>query len=417
MNNSHKTFSIEKRKSENFLVYATVFWGMMSFFYHFQYLSGGGFGPFLNSIHFSVCGVVFLNLLYFSKGNSILYTKGTNNSIVIVFSICATLYVLIGAQWVTAFGILGDICTMVLIMQFVLLRDDLKLRICDTFMKAMAILMALSIIEYLVYLFVGLRCVLFDNIMYLEERPMVQTIFNLMYPYSPYSVIGISGYYRFQSLADEPGGVGTIMGFLLFVTVGNPKYKREYMVFWIAGILSFSLAFYIIALFHLIASAKNKSNWYYFMLFAIIAVLAYRFLGEIFDSLIVGRVSGNNISEIDNRTSEQLNKDLARAVSDDSIFFGHEIVAETGAKGVLYNRGLIGMLSLVIAYSYSFIRKTKSMKLHDATFPMMFLIVFWISYYQRSSILMFQYVIPFFCIPVMLKYKETVRLRKTYEKQ
>ena len=33
-----QTEIIEKRKSETFLVYAFVFWGMMSFFYHFQYL-------------------------------------------------------------------------------------------------------------------------------------------------------------------------------------------------------------------------------------------------------------------------------------------------------------------------------------------------------------------------------------------
>lgn len=411
-NNNQNAYPIEKRKSENFLVYSVVFWGMMSFFYHFVLLTGGGLGPILNSIHFPVLGVLFLLALFALKGNVVLNRSGVNKTIATVWAICSIMYILLDAMWYTFFGVLSDVLTMTLILMFLLLREDLKLRIFDAFINVMAVLMLFSMVEYLLYLFSGFRYVVFDNLIYLDERPMVQTFFNLMYPESPYGFGGLFRFFRFQSLADEPGGVGTIMGFLLFATVGNPKYKRQYIVFWMAGLLSFSLAFYVMAFVHLIVSMRTRNNWAFLLLFVVIAVLAYSLFGDVFNYLVIDRVSGNDVSEIDNRTSEQLNRDLLSAFQDGSILFGHEHVVESGLRGALYNKGLIAVLSLVLCYSYAFLSKMRSLKIRDSRFALMFLLVFWMSYYQRTYILMFQYVIPFFCMPVMLKYKESIVYRR-----
>ena len=411
-----QTEIIEKRKSETFLVYAFVFWGMMSFFYHFQYLSGGGLGPFLNSIHFSLFGSIFLILLLLLKGKTTRITTGVNKNIASVFGLCAFIYVLSGIQGVTFWGFLGDILTMLLILLFILLRDDLKLRIFDAFINAMAILMFLSMIEYVIYLVTGMKYVVFDNLLYLEERPLTQTLFNLVWPDSPYNMI-VPRYYRFQSLADEPGGVGTTMGLMLFATSGNPEYKRHYIIFWLAGIISFSLAFYVLALSNLIVLARENRDFRFLFVFILIAGVAYYFLGDAFNELIVNRISGNEVSDIDNRTSEVLDKKLIAAMRDGSILIGHEFVAESGGKGVLYNRGLIGMLALIVAYSSSYMAKVRSLKLRNVSFAVFFLIVFWISFYQRAAILMFQYVIPFFCLPIMLKYKENLLIEARWNQR
>lgn len=337
---------------------------------------------------------------------------GVNKDIVVVWIICSIIYIMMGVVALNLFGLLGEVISMMLILEFILLREDLKLRVFDVFIKVMSVLLVCSITEFLIYQFTGFRYVLFDNLIYLEQVPMVQTLFNIMHPESPYGILGLANFFRFQSLADEPGGLGTIMGFLLFATVGNPKYKRQYIIFWIAGMLSFSLAFYVIAFAHLIVSFRNKGSKGFLLLFVVVAIVGYSLFRDVFDYMIVGRVSGNEISEVDNRTSDFLDKELIKAFKDGSILFGHKVIegeSAAGVKGVLYYRGLIGMLALILGFSYVFIKKTKSLKLVDnSSFALMFLIVFWMSYYQRSYIWMFQYVIPFFCLPIMLKYKESI---------
>lgn len=400
-------YTIEKRKSENFFVYSIVFWGMMSFFYHFVLLTGGGFGPFLDSIKFPVLGVLFFLFLFLLKGNTILNWNEINNSIAVVWTLCSITYIVLDAQWFTFYGVLDDILTMTFILMFLLLREDLKLRIFDTFINVMAILLMLSMVEFLIHMFTGFRYIVFDNLIYLDKRPMVQTLFNLMYPENQYEFGALFGFSRFQSLADEPGGVGTIMGFLLFATIGHPKYKWQYIIFWMAGLLSFSLAFYIMAFVHLIVSSVNKNNWVSLLFFIAIAFFAYSLFKDVFNNLIIDRISDNDISEIDNRTTEQLNRNLAKSFQDGTILFGHKHVVESGLRGALYNKGLIAVLALVLCYSHAFLSMIRSLKIKNSWFALMFFVVFWMSYYQRTYILMFQYVIPFFCMPVMLKYKES----------
>ena len=163
--------------------------------------------------------------------------------------------------------------------------------------------------------------------------------------------------------------------------------------------------------------ARENRDFRFLFVFILIAGVAYYFLGDAFNELIVNRISGNEVSDIDNRTSEVLDKKLIAAMRDGSILIGHEFVAESGGKGVLYNRGLIGMLALIVAYSSSYMAKVRSLKLRNVSFAVFFLIVFWISFYQRAAILMFQYVIPFFCLPIMLKYKENLLIEARWNQK
>lgn len=68
----------------------------------------------------------------------------------------------------------------------------------------------------------------------------------------------ISDLYRFQSIFDEPGVVGTICG-LMTIAIQNTKMRYEKVVFYFSGVLSFSTAFFVFAFASLIMSGSFKT--------------------------------------------------------------------------------------------------------------------------------------------------------------
>ena len=96
------------------------------------------------------------------------------------------------------------------------------------------------------------------------ERPFVKLVYEFMFAvsflflkpeyrfwiYDKFIKI-LAVIFRFQSLTEEPGVVGTLCAFILF-TIDRKKYKKEFYIFCLAGILSLSLAFYLLLLFGLL---------------------------------------------------------------------------------------------------------------------------------------------------------------------
>jgi len=93
---------------------------------------------------------------------------------------------------------------------------------------------------------------------------------------------------RFSSIFDEPGYLGTLMFFILLID--NFSINKTNLIFFISGVLSFSLAFYLLTclyvLFKLIIEKKVKTI---FLIIAIAIVLNVMFY-ETIQSLILGRI-------------------------------------------------------------------------------------------------------------------------------
>lgn len=416
----HTETILFKNKQENLLVYTLVFLAVWDFTLGFTAYTGGGLGPiFINFrlgllLDLFVCGL----LLYHSFNYNYSFNKtNKNKNLVVVFSIAYLFYITKALLELNLIGILFAPTKFIILYLFLRLRDDLKVRIFDGFIRVIAVILLLSIIEYFIYVFTDQRYVLFTDLLYMDYRPYEQTFFNLM-PDSRLYVLG--NFYRFQSIAEEPGGVGTLCSFLLFAVYGGKQYRFHYLIFWIAGILSFSLAFYIMAFIHLfsiVIISRNHSILLFLVI--VISVVLYCFQ-DLFDILIFDRISGQSIDDIDNRTAANFQRAYDRAWEDGTIWFGYGTdtsLIETdggtaGAKKMIFQYGVFRTIAIVFAYIFCFFKSMPKMKRKSKLMVLSFLLVFWINFYQRHYILSFAYVLPYFVTPIFMSYIEKINLQK-----
>lgn len=399
--------------TENIVVFLLVAWAMMEFFYHFRLFKEGGLGPTVESLRLNILFQAFITIylffVYNNKSNLFDNSK-TNKSIVLGFAVFLGLYSMLNCLVLNFFGVLGNMLTLAFMTLFLLLRDSVKIRILDSFITVLAVFLSFSVIEFLIYAFTGFKYVLYADLYY-GDYPFDQTLFNYIPTLSGLSnFTGFANFFRFRSLADEPGGVGTTCAFLLFATSGVKKYKYHYIVFWVAGIMSFSLAFFLLAFIHLVSILFTKKSITGILALVVILGALYMVFQEAFDYYIFERVTGD---DVDNRVTDELEKAIDAAWADGSILFGHDNEnvksAGSGVKLAIYNSGLIAICFLVLGYIQCFLKTMKYSGLVHKNACIFFFIAFWISYYQRAYILMFQYVLPYFVMPLFMAYNERIK--------
>ena len=415
---------IYKDKLENLLVYALVFLGLWDFTLGFTPYTGGGFGPIVSSLKIGLLLDFFccFFLLYHSFNRSYTFNKTvTNKNMVIVFSVAYVFYITKELLGLNIMGVLFSPINFIILILFLRLRDDLKVRIFDGFIRVVAGVLVLSIIEYLIYVFTDQRWVLFNNLLYLDYRPYEQTIFNLM---PEWRIPLFGNLYRFQSVAEEPGGVGTLCAFLLFATYGCKKYRFCYIIFWIAGVLTFSLAFYIMAFFHLVSVVVIKRNYMMLTVILLLMFCLLHFFQDAFDTLIIDRISGQNVDDIDNRTAGNFQRAYERAWQDGTIWFGYGIDTSSiesdggtaGAKKMIFQYGVFRTIAIVLAYIYCYFKTLPRMSRKNKLMAISFFIIFWVSFYQRqysrASLQIFTYVLPYFVTPLFISYNEQINSSK-----
>ena len=412
---------VYKSRKDNFLVYSLIVWGVLEFLYHFVQFEGGGIGPFVVAIKGRELLEVFIVLLLSLSllGGKTRSKLKTDKNVAIILAFFLFIYWILCFFTANILGIIDLLCQILIVILFVLLRDDIKFRVFDGFIRILAFLLFLSIIEYLIYQVTGFRIVVFGNLLRVGDKLFDQTLFNFMPQYRSYSFIGLPEIFRFQSLSEEPGSVGTTCALLLFATGGSKQYRFQHVVFWIAGILSLSLAFYAMAFAYLLFSTTKLKHIIPLLLLCVFFVYIYYSFQDVFDSFLLKRLQSD---DIDNRTSEELSQAIARSWRDGSLWLGHKLDSNlleggSGIKLILYNVGIIGVLSIVLGYTKAYLIKMKSLKVSHWS-CIAFLIVFWISYYQRAYLLMFQFVLPFFTMPVFLSYVESINKSSlTFNKQ
>lgn len=406
-----------KNKHENLLVYTLIFLAVWDFTLGFMPYTGGGLGPLFVSLKLGLLIDLFVFglLLYHSSNRKYSFNNTrTNVNIAIVFTLAYIFYL---SQELFSLNILGVLMLplqVFILYSFLTLRDDLKVRIFDGFIRVIAIILCLSVIEYLIYMFIDQRFILYSNLVYMDYRPYDQTLFNLM-PQSNVQAI-FNNMYRFQSVAEEPGGVGTLCSFLLFATYGCKKYRFHYIVFWVAGLLSFSLAFYIMAFIHVVSSFISTRNFRSIIIIVALVSLLFYFFQDFFEIAIFDRVSGKSFDEIDNRTAANFQRAYDRAWDDGTIWFGYGTDTSSiekdggtaGAKKMIFQYGVFRTIAIVIAYIYCYLKTIPKMNRKSKLIALSFLLVFWINFYQRHYILSFVYVLPYFVMPYFLAYKEKI---------
>ena len=407
-----------KSKKDNFFVYFYVFYALWSFLYGFIPIEGHPIGELMNALHGELLIsllVLLVAIVEFNGGG--MSRSAVDKKSAVVFLGCYFFYTIntFLSFSLNIVGLFQVVVSLITMASFFLIRDDLKVRILNGLIYTMSCLFFLSIVEYLLFIITGNRIIIREGLTY-QEQAFEQTLFNFM-NFSQDLQFLLAGFYRFQSLAVEPGNVGTFSALMLFATYGCKKYRIPYIIFFIAGVLSFSLAFYLLAAIQLIFIGGRR-NWSVVLGVVLIIAAGYYYLGDAFTYLISDRISGDSA---DNRSSYALEMAFKRAWEDGSLWFGRDSgsvsdnIDGAGVKLSIYFHGIIGVAILVSAYVFIYISKVKQLHLKNKLMLWVFFLAFWASYYQRDFIERAEFRIVYFTMPIFFIYKELVNKQAAVE--
>ena len=243
-------------------------------------------------------------------------------------------------------------------ISFILLKTEIKKRIYILFVKYFVILLTLGIIEW-VLLFFGTN--FFWSSVYREgTQEFKQGLFILVPSYY------IFGNYRFMSLCTEPGGLGTICFFLL-ATLDSNKYKKQYIIILFAGLISFSLGFYVLIVLWFLTQFK-KIKISQILVGVVVVTIMLNFFGDFFNARIVERlINVDSVEELDNRSNEAVDEKLEEISNDYRFLVGmgnrnfYKWKAESdgvsaGVKNFLLQYGVLGLIIYFVSFSRLIIR-------------------------------------------------------------
>lgn len=207
--------------------------------------------------------------------------------------------------------------------------------------------------------------------------------------------LGSSLLYRFCSMYDEPGVVGTV-SVLLLITDNYDLKKNINRVFFFSGFISFSFAFFVISVLFGLLSFSMKKRLIFIGVLAVLYVLLSNFFVTKFlitDRFRIedGRMMG------DNRTSQDFDKVYRLKVKNadfEQMLFGYGTNAHiyfssnvSSWKIYVLNKGYFGFTLLVIyLVSFAYLN-ARSMKVF------ILILLLYLSIYQRPAAFSFDFII------------------------
>ena len=256
------------------------------------------------------------------------------------------------------------------IISLVLLRDEYLIDLLDSFQKILYPLLALGSIFWILHL-VGIDLPS-TEVTFGEAEDQFGN-FDAQYYFSNHFLYLVNNsafvrwdadiptFFRFSSIFSEPGYLGIMLTFLLYINKFDMKDRRN-IVYLISLLLTLSLAGYIMALLAYTAQRLELSKNRIAVLVSIgIALMAgYLFFSNykggnnaINDAIIArlkveedGNIAGNN------RTSEALDKQFENFLTSTDLFFGvqnrNKIEFGVGYKKFLMKNGIFGLTLFLI---------------------------------------------------------------------
>lgn len=194
--------------------------------------------------------------------------------------------------------------------------------------------------------------------------------------------------YRFSSIFDEAGVVGTINGLILSIT-GISFRNMKSVILLLAGLISFSLAFYIILLLIMLSTMNlKKIILSIIVLIVIVTITKDRFSELIASRLVIqnGRLVGDNRTDIEFDTFY----DLFISKGGNDLIFGRGVgyaqsiedsAGVSSYKTVVLNYGIVGVVLFVGFYLFSVWFNFRTKQEWFVCF------IFIISAYQRPDLL------------------------------
>lgn len=329
--------------------------------------------------------VIFSGVFFFSSIN--LFSLNKSNLISIIFLISIQLYVVMDLN---ANGMIIAMLHAAILSCVLLLKDKIKIDLFNFFTCSFSIILSISIFTWILFL-IGISLpnysIDFNNGNYYY--------YNYYFFLLNYADIDLP-IPRFSSIFLEPGHLGMITSFLLYANQFDFKRKEVWILF-VATLLTFSLAAYVLLLLSVLILAFFKSKRPMLNLLLLLAFLFafYSYFSildngdNVVNNLILerlqvndGEVSGNN------RSSAELDIYFEQFINSTNAFFGIGPTKYTdlfsgigtgnaGYKVFISTYGLIGTTLLFILYiaitSYN-----------PSKLSIMLLIIYIFSFLQRA---------------------------------
>ena len=186
--------------------------------------------------------------------------------------------------------------------------------------------------------------------------------------------------FRFNSIFDEPGYVGTLAALILLCRSSDRGYDRYDYVLMLAGFLSFSLAFYILFALTLLYQFKVNIKYIYILLLICIFVFLFR---DSLDSVIFSRLEFEDGKMVgDNRVAANFDLAFSKFSNSEYVLWGmgnaahQKYPGSSSFLGIIYNYGYVGALLYLMVF-FSFLFKGNGKRRY------FFFLIFMLNVYQR----------------------------------
>lgn len=188
------------------------------------------------------------------------------------------------------------------------------------------------------------------------------------------------GLFRFGSIFDEPGAVGTLSALILICNPPNVKYTKYDYILLIAGIISFSLAFYVIIAINYILNFKIGKQT---IIIACLALALYAAFPKVVNNIILDRLEYSDGKFAgDNRVASDFEDAYNKFQKSEYTLFGMGNGAHQKYPGsatylsVIYNQGYFGFIIYLLIFLL-FTRHFKGKR------KWIFFFIFMLNIYQR----------------------------------
>lgn len=389
----------------------TAFIEMRPYFVWDTYKSGA-FTPFIQI--FQLISVALI-IIYFCTN----LQKIKHSTLIIVASlIILQLYMLITGKDNYSYLSIGNYIVLVILFGFLLLTEQERKDIFNKFTLIYAISLVLGIVFWILinlHIPLSYEYLPTDHIGKLAIGAYYKKYFGSAFLITPSTT-----YMRLSAIYDEPGVVGTFSALFLIADNFQLKKKLRNIIILIGGILSFSLAFYLIIIIGIAIRAFMKGSFKFALLLVAILIVFKGIMSIDTDNIIINDVFQKRLQLIngtltgDNRTNVIFDKEYDEFLNSDltSILFGNgkgkstqNIALMNGSsyKMLIYDFGFIGFVGLLLWFIYA----SKKMAGFDKK-CLMLLLVFLVSIYQRPYVFNIPYIFLLFGGFANLKCKEDV---------
>jgi hypothetical protein len=333
-----------------------------------------------------VIGVILVLLILQNWNN--LKRPFSQNIGIIWFYFFLAIYLQFGGTTYSAFSPIW-----ILPLFFITQSEYFKVKILKDFVKILSIIYILGIIVYLVRFIVPLPSFNISHYTVYKTGYFSCYLFDVNYNDGLFP--------RFSSVFDEPGVVGTINALLISYKRLNYKTYSGFAIL-LAGLLSFSLAFYVVLMINLVYQVKNKFTLPITIVFLVIIMIGLP-KDNIVKKLILDRLEITDDGKLsgDNRGSFYLNLNYDYFVQKGGmdIVFGRGYGSEskdddrnTGGtyKTLIYRHGYVGISIIILFFLFV------TWKIAPNKNGWFFLFIFYLLAYQRTDLFLLYYIVIFF---------------------